>query len=110
MRDYSETWTSSFSLNLKRDSTYFCCMQKDTRQSWRRKLHETIYESNTTAGKTFDIVLLVCIIGSIIIVTLDSVEVYRNKFGKIFYILEWIFTGLFTIEYILRLISINRPL
>ena len=85
-------------------------MVKDTRQSWRGKLHETIYESNTTAGKTFDIVLLVCIIGSIIIVTLDSVEVYRNKFGKIFYILEWIFTGLFTIEYILRLISINRPL
>src|SRR6187401_1477852 len=85
-------------------------MVKDTRQSWRGKLHETIYESNTTAGKTFDIVLLVCIIGSIITVTLDSVEVYHNKFGEIFYILEWVFTSLFTIEYILRLISIKRPL
>jgi voltage-gated potassium channel len=85
-------------------------MPKDTAQSWRSKLHETIYESNTTAGKTFDIVLLVCIIGSIITVTLDSVEVYHNKFGQIFYILEWVFTVLFTIEYILRLISIKRPL
>jgi len=85
-------------------------MLKDTPRSWQSKLHETIYESNTAAGKTFDIILLVCIIGSIIIVTLDSVESYHNKFGEIFYILEWIFTSLFTIEYILRLVSIKRPL
>src|SRR4030095_933081 len=85
-------------------------MQEDTAQSWQRKLHETIYESNTTAGKTFDIVLLVCILGSIIVVSLDSVEGYHHKFGEIFYILEWIFTSLFTVEYILRLICIGRPL
>jgi voltage-gated potassium channel len=85
-------------------------MPTDPAQSWRRRLHETIYESNTTAGKTFDIVLLVCIIGSIIVVSLDSVEVYQNKFGEVFYILEWIFTSLFTVEYILRLICIRRPL
>ena len=85
-------------------------MQKDPGQSWRMKLHETIYESNTVAGKTFDVALLVCIIGSIIVVTLDSVVVYHRKFGDFFYVLEWIFTILFTIEYILRLISINRPL
>jgi voltage-gated potassium channel len=85
-------------------------MQKDPGQSWRVKLHETIYESNTTAGKTFDIALLVCIIGSIIVVTLDSVEDYHNKFGEIFYVLEWVFTFLFTIEYILRIISIKNPL
>jgi voltage-gated potassium channel len=85
-------------------------MQKDTGQSWRTKLHETIYEANTTAGKAFDIALLVCIIGSIIVVTLDSVEDYHRKFGETFYILEWIFTVLFTIEYILRIISIKNPL
>jgi len=85
-------------------------MQKDPGQSWRTKLHETIYEANTTAGKAFDIALLICIIGSIIVVTLDSVEDYHNKFGKIFYVLEWVFTFLFTIEYILRIISIKNPL
>lgn len=85
-------------------------MQKSPRQSWRMKLHETIYESNTVAGKTFDVALLVCIIGSIIVVTLDSVVPYHKKFGELFYVLEWIFTGLFTIEYILRLVSITKPL
>ena len=85
-------------------------MQKDPGQSWRMKLHETIYEANTTAGKAFDIALLICIIGSIIVVTLDSIEDYHNKFGEIFNILEWVFTVLFTIEYILRIISIKNPL
>jgi len=97
-------------LKYESDSTYFCCMQKDPGQSWRTKLHETIYEANTTSGKAFDIALLVCIIGSIIVVTLDSVEVYHNKFGEIFNVLEWVFTILFTIEYILRIISIKNPL
>lgn len=84
-------------------------MQKERRQSWRMKLHETIYESNTIAGKTFDIALLVFILGSIIVVMLDSITSYHKKYGHIFYILEWTFTGLFTIEYILRLICIRRP-
>jgi voltage-gated potassium channel len=81
-------------------------MQKS---SWRTKLHEVIYESNTTAGKTFDVVLLICILISIIIVMLDSVETYHRLYGHLFYWLEWAFTILFTIEYILRLISIKRP-
>ena len=85
-------------------------MQKSVQQSWREKLHETIYESNTTAGKIFDVTLLVCIFGSIMVVVLDSVEVYHRKFGDLFYILEWIFTILFTIEYILRLICIKKPM
>lgn len=77
--------------------------------TWRSRLHETIYESNTTAGKAFDITLLVLIIASIIVVMLDSIESYHDRYGELFYYLEWVFTGLFTIEYILRLISIKRP-
>jgi voltage-gated potassium channel len=41
---------------------------------------------------------------------LDSVETLHAKYGGIFYVLEWFFTGIFTIEYILRLISIRYPL
>ncbi len=77
---------------------------------WRTRLHNTIYESNTAAGKAFDISLLLVIIGSIVVVMLDSVESYHNKYGDIFYVLEWAFTILFTIEYILRLISLRKPL
>ncbi|HVE60485.1 MAG TPA: ion transporter [Chitinophagaceae bacterium] len=79
------------------------------KSSWRNKLHQTIYESNTTAGKTFDIVLLVVILASIVVVMLDSVKSINQQYGSLFYILEWTFTGLFTIEYILRLICIQRP-
>ena len=77
--------------------------------NWRKKLHDTIYESNTPAGKAFDIALLFLIVISIIVVMLDSIDVYHIKYGRIFYILEWTFTILFTLEYILRLVSINRP-
>jgi voltage-gated potassium channel len=83
-------------------------MQKQ-QATWRKKLHSIIYESNTTAGKTFDIVLLVLILASIAVVMLDSVESLNREYGRLFYILEWVFTILFTIEYILRLICIKKP-
>lgn len=85
-------------------------MQESHQSSWRMKLHETIYEANTTAGKTFDVALLIFILGSIVVVMLDSIDVYHQKYGQAFFVWEWIFTGLFTIEYILRLISLKKPL
>ncbi|HYC27450.1 MAG TPA: ion transporter [Chitinophagaceae bacterium] len=84
-------------------------MQSTKSLSWRERLHQTIYESNTPAGKAFDIALLLLIIASIIVVMLDSVPSY-NRYAEFFDVLEWGFTILFTIEYILRLISIKRPL
>lgn len=79
-------------------------------QGWQAKLHEIIYESEKPEGKAFDITLLSCILISIIIVILDSVQSLHAKYGNLFYILEWVFTIIFTIEYILRLICIRRPL
>jgi voltage-gated potassium channel len=84
-------------------------MEKANPVSWRSRLHNTIYESNTLAGKIFDVALLILIISSIVVVMLDSIKSYHDRYGQVFYIMEWIFTGLFTLEYILRLISINRP-
>jgi voltage-gated potassium channel len=82
-------------------------MQKRT---WRNRLHDTIYESNTVAGKAFDVALLFLIVLSIAVVMLDSMHSYHAKYGHIFYVMEWVFTVLFTLEYILRLISIEKPL
>lgn len=79
------------------------------KRSWRTKLHETIYEANTVAGKTFDIALLICILASILVVMLDSIDSYHREFGHVFYVLEWIFTLLFSIEYILRILAIKKP-
>lgn len=79
-------------------------------RKWQMQLHELIYESETVAGKTFDITLLICILVSIVTVMLDSVHTLHIRYGGVFYALEWFFTVVFTIEYILRLICIRRPL
>ncbi|NAS13396.1 ion transporter [Poritiphilus flavus] len=85
-------------------------MKKEVPHSgWRLKLHEVIYGTHTTAGKVFDIVLLVVIVYSIIIVMLESVPRIDVKYHAFLNISEWIVTILFTIEYILRIICINRP-
>jgi voltage-gated potassium channel len=80
-----------------------------TDKNWRFRLHEIIYESNTRAGKAFDVGLLIAIFTSIIVVMLDSVESIHQQHGQFFKYIEWGYTVLFTIEYILRLISIQRP-
>jgi len=82
----------------------------ETDKDWRFKLHEIIYESNTRAGKAFDVGLLIAIFTSIIIVMLDSVQSIHGKYGRLFHILEWGYSALFTVEYILRLVSIRKPL
>lgn len=78
--------------------------------NWQAKLHDVIYESNTPAGKAFDISLLLLILASILVVILDSIPAWSARYGQLFELLEWIFTIVFTIEYILRLICIKRPL
>ncbi len=78
--------------------------------SWQQRLHQVIYESDTPAGKLFDISLLVLILSSIIIVILDSDKALHRSYGELFQKLEWGFTIFFTIEYILRLICIKKPM
>lgn len=77
---------------------------------WRKKIHTIVYESATPAGKAFDVALLFMIFTSIIIVMLDSISTLHAKYGNIFLALEWIYTILFSIEFVLRLICIRKPL
>jgi voltage-gated potassium channel len=77
---------------------------------WRLRLHEIIFEADTLAGKVFDIVLLWCIVLSIGVVLLDSVQEIQANYRYGLWLAEWFFTILFTIEYVLRLISVGRPL
>ncbi len=76
--------------------------------TWKSKLHEVIYEADTPAGRFFDIALLVVIVLSIVLVMLESINMLSLKYYWEFYIAEWIITIIFTIEYILRLIAINK--
>lgn len=84
-------------------------MAKTTIPSWKTKLHEIIYEADTPAGKAFDIVLLIVIVLSIVIVMLESVKSIYAVYADLFYIIEWVITIIFSIEYILRIITINNP-
>jgi voltage-gated potassium channel len=77
----------------------------DQTAPWRKKLHDVIFLADTPAGKAFDVVLIVAIILSVIVVMLDTVESYSARYGEILIALEWIFTGLFTVEYVLRLLT-----
>ena len=73
-------------------------------------LYEIIFESDTPAGKRFDLLLIFSILISVIVVMLDSVESYHQQYNEILYVLEWFFTIIFTIEYFLRIYCIGRPL
>ena len=85
-------------------------VDKDGLSPWRLKMHEVIYEADTKAGKVFDIALLIIIVLSITVVMLESVPSLHEKYGELFDKAEWVFTILFTIEYITRLVSIKKPL
>ncbi|WP_299902200.1 ion transporter [uncultured Aquimarina sp.] len=84
---------------------------KDTskNKNWKHQLHEVIYEADTRAGKTFDLIILIIILASIVLVMLESVSYINDKYASLFNILEWIITIVFTIEYFLRIITINKP-
>ena len=75
----------------------------------RHRLHEIIFETNTPKGKIFDIVLLILIFLSVVIVALETVPSYNNRYGLLFKILEWLFTIAFTIEYGLRIYTVKKP-
>lgn len=83
---------------------------KPETQNWRQRVHEIIFEADTRAGKRFDIILLWVILASVVVVMLESVESIAVAYERPMFILEWTFTIFFTVEYILRLVSVKRPL
>jgi len=77
---------------------------------WRRRLHEIIFEADTRAGRAFDVALLVVILLSVLAVLLESVPAIRQEHRQALRVVEWVVTVLFTAEYLLRLISVTRPM
>lgn len=80
--------------------------------AWGRvqhRLHEVIFESDTRAGRLFDVLLIWAIVLSVLAVMLESMAAVRARWGAVLYGIEWGFTILFTIEYVLRLLALKRP-
>jgi voltage-gated potassium channel len=77
--------------------------------SWRNRLHEVIFEADTPSGKVFDVALLWLIVLSVLTVLLETVPEFQAQYQVQFKCAEWVFTGLFTLEYLLRLIAVRKP-
>jgi voltage-gated potassium channel len=79
-------------------------------QTLRDRARIVIFEAETPAGRTFDVVLIVCILASVGVVFLDSVPAIHRAYARTLYGIEWFFTILFTVEYAARLWCVERPL
>lgn len=79
-----------------------------TRSRWRCEAHRIIFSNLTRAGRVFDLVLIGIIVTSVIVVMLESVNEIGMVTGGWLWVLEWMFTALFTIEYALRLLAAER--
>lgn len=77
---------------------------------WRNRLHEIVFESDSLAGRIFDLLVIWLIVLSLLTVTLESVREIREDYGNILFYAEWFFTILFSIEYLLRLLAVRNPL
>ena len=76
----------------------------------RHKIHEIIFEADTTWGLVFDVLLLLAILLSVVAVCLETVDAVKTRYENTFAIAEWVFTILFTVEYLLRLYCVKRPI
>ncbi|ETV90443.1 hypothetical protein H310_14767 [Aphanomyces invadans] len=79
---------------------------------WRQgyqKLYETLYMTNTREGQRCNVILMVLTIVSVTVAVLDSVTEVREAFNNGLVVIEMLFTLLFSVEYALRLLCLQRP-
>jgi voltage-gated potassium channel len=80
-----------------------------TAERSRHRLHRIIFRTDTPAGRRFDLLLIVSIVASVVVVMLDSVAGIVADHGRLLWILEWVFTFFFSVEYLLRLYCSPNP-
>lgn len=80
-----------------------------TRSQWRARWFYIIFGHDDGAGRWFDLVLMVAILASILVAVLDTVDDLHARLGRLFDVLEWLFTVAFTVEYVARLLVVEEP-
>jgi voltage-gated potassium channel len=83
---------------------------KSKYEIFKRKVHIIIYGTNTVAGRLFDLILLGLILLSVVIVMLETVKEFDGKYHTFILISEWVISLFFTFEYLLRIITIKKPI
>lgn len=79
-------------------------------ESLRDRAWRIIFLAETPGGRAFDLALLWLIGASVLVVMLESVREYKTRWGDTLLMLEWAFTVLFTIEYVVRLVVVRHRL
>lgn len=82
----------------------------DSNTGWREQLRIIVFQTDTKAGRRFDKLLLLIILSSLLIVVLDSIEAVHRSYADVLAYIEWGFTFVFLVEYILRLYCSPKPL
>jgi voltage-gated potassium channel len=77
---------------------------------WRRRLHEIVFEADTLAGRAFDLVLVALIVLAVLATIIETLPELSPAAHQALLAAEWVFTALFTLEYVARLVSVGRPL
>lgn len=80
-----------------------------TSETLKEKIFKVIFGTDTPAGKTFDLVLIAAILISVFAVILDSIEVMQINYAHELFLIEWFFTLLFTVEYVVRIYCSPNP-
>ncbi|MCU0459639.1 MAG: ion transporter [Bacteroidales bacterium] len=75
----------------------------------KKRIYEIIFEADTREGKAFDVTIIGLILLSVLLVLFDSIAQVRERFGQAIHIIEWFITGIFLIEYILRIWVLEKP-
>lgn len=84
-------------------------MAGNSQQSHKQRLYTIIYDSHTTAGRLFDLILIGAILASVIVVMVDSIEAMNQHYGQLLLTLEWVFTLIFSVEYLVRIYCNPKP-
>ena len=82
---------------------------KSKYELFKQKAHIIIYGTNTVAGRLFDLFLLGLILLSVVLVMLETVKGFDVKYHAYLIFFEWVITVFFTLEYVLRIITIKKP-
>lgn len=76
----------------------------------REKLYHIVFGTDTKEGKRFDVILLWLILASALVVIIESVPQYSKNYREMFTVVEWFFTAVFTLEYLLRIYISPKPM
>lgn len=85
-------------------------MTKQQEKTFREEIYRIMFRTNQKEERLFDIILIVLILASVIAVMLETVDRIQVRFSQVFIILEWFFTIIFTVEYLLRLYAVRKPM